>query len=169
MTESLLSRQLNQKVSDLFTIVSMPEFLAEGQAIYNLLNPDRIVIGTPDTDLGQSAFKLLESLYSDDCKIINARNASAELGKLMSNAMLAQRISSINSITSLTEKFENCDIMEVKDIVQSDPRIGSKYLSPSPGFGGSCFEKDLLSFIHILDVNGETTAAKYWQGVLEIN
>ena len=71
----------------------------------------------------------------------------------MSNAMLAQRISSINSITSLSEKFVNCSIDDVKKIVQSDQRIGDKYLAPSPGFGGSCFEKDLLSLIHILDSN----------------
>lgn len=87
----------------------------------------------------------------------------------MSNAMLAQRISSINSITSLTEKFDDCCVQEVKKIVQADSRIGDKYLNASPGFGGSCFEKDILSLVHILDSNGETEAAEYWLGVLKIN
>ena len=87
----------------------------------------------------------------------------------MSNAMLAQRISSINSITSLAESSAFCQTSEVQAILKSDPRIGDKYLSPSPGFGGSCFEKDLLSFIYILDQNGEREAAEYWNGVLKIN
>lgn len=83
--------------------------------------------------------------------------------------MLAQRISSINSITPLTEKFESCSTTEVQDIVKADKRIGDKYLSPSPGFGGSCFEKDLWSFVYILDQNGEHEAAEYWNGVVKIN
>ena len=78
------------------------------------------------------------------------------MGKLLSNAMLAQRISSMNSLTSLTEKTDDCSISEIIEIVSQDSRIGKKYLNPSPGFGGSCFEKDLLSLIHILDSNGET-------------
>jgi UDPglucose 6-dehydrogenase len=146
----------------------MPEFLAEGQAINNLLKPDRIVIGTPASAKGDLAFSLLESLFKS-CKIINTRNASAELGKLMANAMLAQRISSINSITPLTEKFPECCINEVASIVKADSRIGDKYLSPSPGFGGSCFDKDIKSLIHILDMNGETQSALYWQSVLNMN
>jgi UDPglucose 6-dehydrogenase len=101
--------------------------------------------------------------------VINTRNASAELGKLMSNAMLAQRISSINSITALTEKFEECSIDEVREIISSDSRIGPKYLNPSPGFGGSCFEKDVLSLVYILHSNGEEMSAHYWQNVLDIN
>lgn len=87
----------------------------------------------------------------------------------MSNAMLAQRISSINSISALSEKVENCDLSEVQKIVQADSRIGDKYLSAGPGFGGSCFEKDLLSLVHILDSNGERQAAMYWQSVLDMN
>lgn len=83
--------------------------------------------------------------------------------------MLAQRISSINSLTGLTESVDGCNIKEVKEIIQSDSRIGSKYLNPSPGFGGSCFEKDLQSLIFILHENGEHIPAQYWQGVLDIN
>ena len=101
--------------------------------------------------------------------VISTLNASSELGKLMSNAMLAQRISSINSITSLTEKFEECSVDDVKAIVGSDSRIGSQFLNPSPGFGGSCFEKDILSLVHILYENGELLSAQYWQAVLDMN
>lgn len=159
MTLDLLQRHICPEsvfeVQDLFTVVSMPEFLAEGQAINNLFKPDRVVIGTPASERGDEAFILLESLFKSG-KVINTRNASAELGKLMANAMLAQRISSINSITPLTEKFSDCCINEVASIVKSDSRIGEKYLSPSPGFGGSCFDKDIKSLIHILDNNGET-------------
>jgi UDPglucose 6-dehydrogenase len=104
-----------------------------------------------------------------ETNVISTRNASSELGKLMSNAMLAQRISSMNSISALTEKFEECSIDEVKQIVASDSRIGSKYLNASPAFGGSCFEKDLLSLVHILHDNGEEQSAQYWQGVLDMN
>lgn len=142
----------------------------------NIVNPDRVVIGTPNTAIGLQSFELLKALFqgkSDSEKrtvnVINTKQASSELGKLMSNAMLAQRISSINSISALSEKFESCDIDEVKQIVQADSRIGDKYLSAGPGFGGSCFEKDLLSLIHILDSNGEHQAALYWQSVLDMN
>jgi len=91
MTLELLERQVNYSTSieDLFTVVSMPEFLAEGQAIENLLNPDRIVIGTPNTENGDNAFKLLEGLFNPNCKVISTQNSSSELGKLMANAMLA--------------------------------------------------------------------------------
>ena len=114
------------------------------------------MIGTPNTPRGNVCFEQLEELFDHGHgRIINTKAASAELGKLMSNAMLAQRISSINSITALTEKTADCEVGDVQAIVSSDSRIGSKYLSPSPGFGGSCFDKDLLSLIHILDCNGE--------------
>jgi UDPglucose 6-dehydrogenase len=82
---------------------------------------------------------------------------------------LAQRISSINSLTGLTEKINNCSIAEVKQIVQSDQRIGDSFLNYGPGFGGSCFDKDLKSLIFILDQNGEKVSAQYWQGVLDVN
>ena len=171
LTVEILQKFLPDKgISEIYTVASMPEFLAEGQAIANLMKPDRVVIGTPDTQRGNESFEILKELYDHGHgKIINTRAASAELGKLMSNAMLAQRISSINSITGLTEKTQGCEISDVQAIVSSDSRIGSKYLQPSPGFGGSCFEKDLLSLIHILDCNGEHQAALYWQSVLDMN
>lgn len=160
---------MDEKVEEAFTVVSMPEFLAEGQAINNLVNPERIVIGTPNTKMGKDCFQKLLTLFKEDANVIHTLNASSEMGKLMSNAMLAQRISSINSLTSLTEKLDDCSIQDIKQIVSSDSRIGSKYLNCSPGFGGSCFEKDLLSLIHILDSNGEHVPAQYWQSVLDMN
>ena len=87
----------------------------------------------------------------------------------MCNAMLAQRISAINSITALCEETPGCDVQDVKAILQSDKRIGSQYLQCSLGFGGSCFEKDLQSFIYILGSNGQNESAAFWQGVLNVN
>ena len=94
---------------------------------------------------------------------------SSELGKLMSNAMLAQRISSMNSVTELCETTPGRDVSSVKAIVQADDRIGGKYLQCSLGFGGSCFEKDLQSLIYILHSNNMVSSAVYWQGVLDLN
>lgn len=91
------------------------------------------------------------------------------MGKLMSNAMLAQRISSMNSITELTESIPHCSIESVRQIVGSDPRIGNQYLLSSVGFGGSCFKKDLQSLVYILASRGFAESATYWQGVLNIN
>jgi len=142
------------KPDDCFTIVSMPEFLAEGVAIQNLLYPDRVVIGTPPNQKGAESMKVLQGLYRNlNCPIINTRVASSELGKLFSNAMLAQRISSINSLTQLCE-IEGACIQDLSRIVGSDKRIGPAFLQCSPGFGGSCFEKDLQSLIYILESNG---------------
>jgi UDPglucose 6-dehydrogenase len=150
----------------------MPEFLAEGSAINDLVNPQRVVIGTQN----DFAFKIINRLVQgkseepDDIKVIRTHDtSSSELGKLICNAMLAQRISSINSITQLCETTPGCDISEVRRIVESDSRIGSKYLQCSLGFGGSCFEKDIQSLIYILASNSMMESALYWQGVLDIN
>ena len=103
----------------------MPEFLSEGSAIRDLTNPSRVVIGTKD----DNAFKILSDLSPKGCKVIRTKDtSSSELGKLMSNAMLAQRVSSINSLTELCESTIGCDIQEVKQIITADERIGSKYL-----------------------------------------
>lgn len=96
------------------------------------------------------------------------RTASSELGKLFANAMLAQRISSINSMTELSEVV-GASVQDLAKIVGSDKRIGSAYLNSSPGFGGSCFDKDLLSLIYILEYNGSHEAAEYWSHVLKMN
>eukprot|EP00347_Sterkiella_histriomuscorum_P009440 403341205 len=164
----ILSKHL-ENPDECFTIVSMPEFLAEGVAINNLLNPDRVVIGTP-TDLnGKETFELIKGLYSNfQTSFIHVRTASSELGKLFANAMLAQRISSINSMTQLCETV-GASCQDLSKIVGSDKRIGPQFLNASPAFGGSCFEKDLLSLIYILETNGQTVQANYWSQVLQMN
>ena len=144
----------------------MPEFLAEGSAIRDLISPQRVVIGTENDLVFELINNLVQSRSSseagqeEEIKVIRTQDTgSSELGKLMSNAMLAQRISSINSLTELCELTPGCDISSVKAIVQADDRIGSKYLQCSLGFGGSCFEKDLKSLIYILHSNNMTSAA----------
>lgn len=137
-----------------YTIISMPEFLAEGVAINNLLYPDRIVVGTPTDANGEETFEILKGLYSNfKTQFVHVRTASSELGKLFANAMLAQRISSINSMTQLCE-VSGASSQDLAKIVGSDARIGPHFLNASPAFGGSCFEKDLLSLIFILESNG---------------
>lgn len=166
-----------EEVNKYYSVVNMPEFLAEGSAIRDLVAPQRVVIGTKN-DL---VFELINNLVqcrksSDDTQTVDPVNVirthdtgSSELGKLMSNAMLAQRISSMNSVTELCEMTLGCDIASVKAIVQADDRIGGKYLQCSLGFGGSCFEKDLQSLIYILYSNSMVSSALYWQGVLDLN
>ena len=147
-------------------VVSMPEFLAEGSAIRDLVYPQRVVIGTKSDE----AFELLKQLCPRNCPIIRTIDtASSELGKLMANAMLAQRVSSINSLTALCEQTPGCSIKEVKQIIASDKRIGDQFLQCSLGFGGSCFDKDLASLVYILKASGNELSAKYWQGVLDVN
>lgn len=160
----------NENPDDVFTIVSMPEFLAEGVAIHNLLHPDRIVIGTPQNENGENSFKLLANLYTsiENTQIINVRQASSELGKLFSNAMLAQRISSVNSLSELCE-ITGASVQDLRTIVGSDKRIGMPFLCASLAWGGSCFEKDILSLAYILESNGLIEAARYWESVLSIN
>lgn len=165
------------RVSKYYSVVNMPEFLAEGSAIRDLVAPQRVVVGTRN-DL---AFELINNLVqckkssssgqgADKIKVIRTHDTgSSELGKLMSNAMLAQRISSMNSVTELCEVTPGCDVSSVKAIVQADDRIGGKYLQCSLGFGGSCFEKDLQSLIYILHSNSMVASAVYWQGVLDLN
>ena len=141
----------------------MPEFLAEGSAIQNLLFPDRVVVGTADSQTGRDAFELLRAQYSNfSTRFIHVRTASSELGKLFANAMLAQRISSINSMTQLSEVV-GASVQDLSQIVGADSRVGPAFLNSSPGFGGSCFEKDLLSLVYILEYNDQPEAAAYWQ------
>mmetsp|Transcript_28196 Transcript_28196/g.20396 ORF Transcript_28196/g.20396 Transcript_28196/m.20396 type:complete len:166 (+) Transcript_28196:198-695(+) len=165
MIESRKDLISESNFDDYFTIVSMPEFLAEGTAITDLVHPQRVVIGTPCSPLGRDAYHTICNLYENfqtNTKIIHCKQASSELGKLMSNAMLAQRISSINSITALCEKEQAASVKEVKSIISEDARIGDSFLQCSIGFGGSCFEKDLQSLIYILDSNEMHEEALYW-------
>jgi len=150
-----------------FSVLSNPEFLAEGTAIDDLINPDRILIGGDDIE----AIKLLEEIYSnwiDKNKILKTNIWSSELSKLIANAFLAQRISSINSVSALCEKT-GANVNEVSRAIGMDSRIGNKFLNAGPGFGGSCFKKDILNLIYICEFYGLKEVAKYWESVLDIN
>lgn len=154
-----------------FEVISNPEFLAEGSAIKDLEEPDRILIGYKDTPAGREARDQIIELYAHwvprEC-IITSNIWSSELSKLVANAFLAQRVSSINSITPLCEKTE-ADIAEVARAVGMDSRIGNKFLNPSVGFGGSCFKKDILNLVYICRYYGLNEVADYWEAVVKIN
>lgn len=153
-----------------FIILSNPEFLSAGTAIANLLHPSRVLIGSPPTPSGKYAASLLASLYSwvPPSKILQTNTYSSELAKLVANAMLAQRISSINSISALCERT-GADISEISAAVGMDERIGAKYLNAGVGFGGSCFGKDIRSLIYLAESLGLPEVGEYWDGVLRIN
>eukprot|EP00009_Paramoeba_aestuarina_P007376 CAMPEP_0201520572 /NCGR_PEP_ID=MMETSP0161_2-20130828/11906_1 /ASSEMBLY_ACC=CAM_ASM_000251 /TAXON_ID=180227 /ORGANISM="Neoparamoeba aestuarina, Strain SoJaBio B1-5/56/2" /LENGTH=438 /DNA_ID=CAMNT_0047918989 /DNA_START=132 /DNA_END=1448 /DNA_ORIENTATION=+ len=152
-------------------VLSNPEFLAEGQAIQNLEHPDRVLIGCRDTERGHLAERKLAWLYqhfiSDD-KIITTNVWSSELAKLTANAFLAQRISSINSISAICEKT-GADVTEVARVVGADTRLGAKFLKAGVGFGGSCFKKDLLGLIYLCKTFQLQEVADYWLQVLKMN
>ena len=150
-----------------FSIVSNPEFLAEGTAIEDLQNPDRVLIGGED----DYSINLISDIYRewvDSEKIITTNLWSAELSKLVANAFLAQRISSINSISALCEST-GANINEVAQAVGSDSRIGKKFLNSGPGFGGSCFKKDILNLVYLSRYYGLNEVADYWEQVVKIN
>ena len=150
-----------------FFILSNPEFLAEGSAIEDLENPDRVLIGGEVND----AIESLANIYSkwvNPKKILKTNLWSSELSKLTANAFLAQRISSINSISALCEET-GADIEEVSQAVGMDTRIGREFLKSGPGFGGSCFRKDILNLIYISNYYGLKEVANYWEKVLDIN
>jgi len=154
-----------------FEVISNPEFLAEGSAIQNLFKSDRVLIGGDTTESGKKAVKALVDIYSNwipKNKIITTNVWSSELSKLASNAMLAQRISSINSLSAICEKT-GADTIEVSKAVGMDHRIGSYFLSPSPGFGGSCFQKDILNLVYLCKHYGLDEVAEFWHQVIKIN
>lgn len=154
-----------------FEVLSNPEFLAEGTAIRDLEMPDRVLIGSRETDAGRRARDELVDIYAhwvSRDRIIASNVWSSELSKLVSNAFLAQRISSINSISALCEKTE-ADVTEVARAVGMDNRLGPKFLNASVGFGGSCFQKDILNLVYICRYYGLKEVAKYWEGVVRIN
>jgi UDPglucose 6-dehydrogenase len=161
----------NKKHDVSFEVISNPEFLAEGTAINDLLNPDRVLIGGDNSKTGQKAVNLLVEIYKNwiqPKKIITTNVWSSELSKLVSNAFLAQRISSINSISALCDKT-GADVDEVSKAVGMDKRIGSQFLKSSIGFGGSCFKKDILNLVYISRNLGLDEVADYWEGVVNIN
>jgi len=154
-----------------FQILSNPEFLAEGTAVNDLLNPDRVLIGGDQTEEGQKAIAALTDVYARWVpreRILTTNVWSSELSKLTANAFLAQRVSSINSLSELCEHTE-ADISEVAKAIGTDSRIGSKFLKASVGFGGSCFQKDILNLVYIARSYGLTEVADYWEQVIIMN
>ena len=154
-----------------FSVVSNPEFLAEGTAIHDLLNPDRVLIGGEKNENGHKAANTVAELYAHWVpreRILLTSVWSSELSKLVANAMLAQRISSVNSISALCERTE-ADITEVSRAIGMDTRIGTKFLQASVGFGGSCFRKDILHLSYLCEYYGLPEVADYWSSVVRIN
>ncbi|WP_425236729.1 nucleotide sugar dehydrogenase [Ulvibacterium sp.] len=154
-----------------FEILSNPEFLAEGTAINDLLNADRVLIGGDDTPSGQMAKDALSAIYEHWLpkeRILQTNVWSSELSKLVANAFLAQRVSSINSISALCEKTD-ANVQEVAKAIGFDSRIGPKFLQSSVGFGGSCFQKDILNLVYIARNYGLHEVANYWEQVILMN
>ena len=154
-----------------FSVLSNPEFLAEGTAVADLENPDRVLIGSMTTPDGHESMQCLVDIYAHWVpreKILTTNVWSSEMSKLVSNAMLAQRISSINSISALCEKTE-ADIQEVSRAVSMDSRIGSKFLRAGVGFGGSCFKKDILNLVYLCECYNLHEVAAYWEQVVLMN
>jgi len=154
-----------------FEVVSNPEFLAEGSAIRDLEHPDRVLVGSRETPEGIRSREEIVKIYANWVpreKIIESSVWSSELSKLTANAFLAQRISSINSISALCEKT-GADVDEVATAVGMDSRIGRHFLKASVGFGGSCFKKDILNLVYICENYGLKEVADYWESVVKIN
>ena len=150
-----------------FSVISSPEFLAEGSAIENLKYPDRVLIGGEDKP-SIDALKKIYLNWVQEEKIITTNLWSSELSKLIANAFLAQRISSINSVSMICEAT-GANVNEVAKVVGTDSRIGEKFLDSGPGFGGSCFKKDILNLVYICRSLSLNEVADYWEGVLSIN
>lgn len=171
-TAAAMQRILDSGSEDIhFDVLSNPEFLAEGTAVVDLEAPDRVLIGGHDTPRGQKALQTLVDLYANWVpreRILTTNVWSSELSKLAANAFLAQRVSSINSISALCEATE-ADVSEVARAIGKDSRIGPKFLKASVGFGGSCFKKDILNLVYLCETYGLTEAAAYWQQVVDMN
>jgi len=161
----------NTKSNVRFQVLSNPEFLAEGTAIEDLTKPDRVLIGGESSDEGRKAVAALTWIYSHwvpQEKIVTMSTWSSELSKLAANAFLAQRISSINAISAVCEAT-GADVCEVARAVGLDSRLGPKFLKASVGFGGSCFQKDLLNLVYISESLNLQNVAAYWQQVIDMN
>nr|CAG4638351.1 EOG090X03RJ [Cyclestheria hislopi] len=161
----------NKKEGVSYQVLSNPEFLAEGTAIHDLLNPDRVLIGGEKSEEGQQAIAKLSWIYQHWVpvdKILTMNTWSSELSKLAANAFLAQRISSINAISAVCEAT-GADVSEVARAIGLDSRIGPKFLQASVGFGGSCFQKDILNLVYISECLNLQQVAAYWQQVIDMN
>ena len=171
-TAEMIKRIMQESQTDFSAqVLSNPEFLAEGTAIQDLHDPDRILIGGEETDEGRKAVDTLAAIYGTwvpDDRIIKTNLWSSELSKLTANAFLAQRISSINAISALCEATQ-ADVDEVAQAIGRDSRIGSKFLRASVGFGGSCFQKDVLNLVYLCEHFGLPEVADYWEQVVTMN
>lgn len=154
-----------------FEVLSNPEFLAEGTAISDLESPDRILVGSDETETGLAARQAVVDIYASWVpreRILTTNVWSSELSKIAANAFLAQRISSINALTELCEKT-GADVTEVARAIGADSRIGPKFLKAGVGFGGSCFKKDILNLVYMCESQGLQQAADYWRSVVTMN
>jgi UDPglucose 6-dehydrogenase len=154
-----------------FEVLSNPEFLAEGSAIADLEHPDRVLIGGANTPGGQAAVGQLVDIYARWVpveRILTTNVWSSELSKLAANAFLAQRVSSINALSAICERT-GADVLEVARAVGTDRRIGAQFLRASVGFGGSCFQKDILNLVYLSELHGLSEVARYWETVVEMN
>lgn len=171
-TAAAMSRILHSGNSPYhFEVLSNPEFLAEGTAIADLENPDRVLIGADATPRGRKALKAVVDIYASWVprrKILTANVWSSELSKLAANALLAQRVSSVNALSALCEVTE-ADIAEVTRACGMDSRIGAKFLKAGVGFGGSCFKKDILNLVYLCETYNLHEAAAYWRQVVTLN
>lgn len=171
-TAEAMERILNSNDKGIFfDVLSNPEFLAEGTAIEDMETPDRVLIGGRETSSGQKAVQTLVDIYAHwipNDRIITTNLWSSELSKLVANAFLAQRISSINAIANLCEKTE-ADVTEVANAIGADSRIGPSFLRASVGFGGSCFQKDILNLVYLCEYYGLPEVAAYWEQVVNMN
>jgi UDPglucose 6-dehydrogenase len=171
-TAEAMERILNSNSNGLyFDVVSNPEFLAEGTAMRDMETPDRVLVGARETPSGLRALQTIVDIYAHWVpreRIITANLWSSELSKLVANAFLAQRISSINAISALCEKTE-ANISEVAHAIGLDSRIGPRFLRASVGFGGSCFKKDILNLVYLCEYYGLDEVAAYWEQVVKMN
>ena len=174
-TAAAMSAILNTHEQYRFEVLSNPEFLAEGTAIQDLMTPDRVLIGGDRTPSGEAAVRAVVDIYAGEGdawvpreRILTTNVWSAELSKLAANAFLAQRVSSINAIAGLCAAT-GADVDEVARVIGADRRIGPKFLKAGPGFGGSCFKKDVLNLVYLCESFGLLTAAEYWTGVIKMN
>lgn len=161
----------NRQQGQRFEVLSNPEFLAEGTAISDLENPDRVLIGGADTPTGQAAIGALVDIYAHWVpreRILTANVWSAELSKLAANAFLAQRVSSINAISAICEQT-GADVLSVAKAIGTDRRIGAQFLRAGVGFGGSCFQKDILNLVYLCEHHGLPEVARYWEAVVTLN
>jgi UDPglucose 6-dehydrogenase len=171
-TAESMERILNSNDKGIsFQIVSNPEFLAEGTAMSDLENPDRVLIGGHQSKEGLAAVEEVAAIYANWVpreRIITTNLWSSELSKLTANAFLAQRVSSINSLSALCEKT-GANIDEIASAIGKDSRIGARFLKASIGFGGSCFKKDILNLVYLCEHYGLPEVASYWESVVKIN